>query len=103
MPTGWSGTSTSSTSPEGFEPTTRDIAPDALFDYFSDIGTAELFHGDDLGHVDLSPTGDGSDRSDRSTVEVHLHTTWVGDGDRRVDDGIRETLTSIKRQAEASR
>jgi uncharacterized membrane protein len=49
------------------------------------------------GYVDVTPSGEGS------SVEVHLHTTRVGDGDSQVDDGIRETLANIKRQAEASR
>lgn len=46
------------------------------------------------GYVDVTPSGDGS------SVEVHLHTTRVEDGDSQVDDGIRETLTNIKQQAE---
>ncbi len=49
------------------------------------------------GYVDVTASGDGS------SVEVHLHTTRVEDGDSQVDDGIRETLANIKRQAEASR
>ncbi len=49
------------------------------------------------GYVDVTPSGNGS------SVEVHLHTTRVEDGDSQVDDGIRETLANIKRQAEASR
>ncbi len=125
--------------------TTVDVAPDALFDYLSDIGnlpdyftrmtsatrgdgeeihtTASLPDGREVegdawfrvdnaaqriewgsegpndyhGHVDVTPSGDGSQ------VEVHLHTTRVEDGDSQVDDGIRETLANIKRQAEASR
>jgi uncharacterized membrane protein len=126
--------------------TTVDVAPDALFDYLSDIAnlpdyftrmtsarrgdgeevhtTASLPDGREVegdawfrvddgeqriewgsegpndyhGHVDVTPSGSGG-----STVEVHLHTTRVEDGDSQVDDGIRETLANIKRQAEASR
>jgi uncharacterized membrane protein len=47
------------------------------------------------GHLQLTPDGQGSE------VEVRLHTTRVPDGDREVSDGIRETLTAIKAQAES--
>ena len=47
------------------------------------------------GHVDVSEAGDGSQ------VEVHIHTTRVSDGDSEVDQGISETLATIKERAEA--
>src|SRR5947209_13653167 len=36
-----------------------------------------------------------------STVEVHLQTTRVEDGDAEVEDGLRETLANIKEQVES--
>lgn len=47
------------------------------------------------GHLDVTPSGD------TSTVEVHLHTTRVDDGNEQVRDGVRETLAAIKEQAES--
>lgn len=46
------------------------------------------------GHLQLIPDGQGS------VVEVQLHTTRARDGDRQVQDGIRETLAALKAQAE---
>lgn len=43
-------------------------------------------------------TGD----ADRSSVEVHLHTTRVEDGNAEVEDGVQETLSNIKRLAEGA-
>lgn len=48
------------------------------------------------GHVDVT-----SD-ADRSSVEVHLHTTRVEDGNAEVQDGVRETLSNIKRLVEGA-
>jgi uncharacterized membrane protein len=49
------------------------------------------------GYVDVRPSGDGSE------VEVHVHTTRVDDGSSEVDEGIRETLSKLKQQAEQVR
>lgn len=46
------------------------------------------------GHLEVRSAGDGSE------VEVHLHTTRVPAGSSEVDDGIAETLASIKKQTE---
>lgn len=46
------------------------------------------------GSLDVNAAGDGSE------VVVHLHTTRVPDGDEQVMGGVRETLASIKEQAE---
>jgi uncharacterized membrane protein len=36
-----------------------------------------------------------------SSVEAHLHTTRVEDGDAEVEDALRETLANIKEQVES--
>lgn len=48
------------------------------------------------GSLDVNAAGDGSE------VVVHLHTTRVPDGDEQVMGGVRETLASIKEQAEGA-
>lgn len=45
------------------------------------------------GSLEVRAAGSGSE------VEVHLHTTRVAEGDQEVQDGISETLASIKAQA----
>jgi hypothetical protein len=45
------------------------------------------------GYLDVAPSGAGS------SVEVHLHTTRVDDGDPEVEDALRETLAAIGSQA----
>ena len=48
------------------------------------------------GHVDVTAEGDAS------RVEVHLHTTRVEDGNVEVQDGVRETLSNIRRLVEGA-
>ena len=48
------------------------------------------------GHVDVTADGD------ESSVEVHLHTTRVEDGNVEVQDGVRETLSNIRRLVEGT-
>lgn len=47
------------------------------------------------GHLEVTATGT------ISSVEVHMHTTRVEDGDPEVEDGLRETLANIKEQVES--
>ena len=47
------------------------------------------------GHLEVSSTGDSS-----SSVEVHVHTTRVDDGDQVAQDSITETLANTKRLVE---
>ena len=49
---------------------------------------------DYYGHLEVSPAGDSS------SVEVHVHTTRVDDGDQVAQDSITETLDNIKRLVE---
>lgn len=53
------------------------------------------------GYLDVRAAGDGS--ADISEVEVHLHTTRVQPGDQQVQDGVEETLSNIKTQAETGK
>lgn len=46
------------------------------------------------GYLDVTPSGDGS------TVEVHVHTSRVGDGNADARDGLEETLATIKQRVE---
>jgi uncharacterized membrane protein len=46
------------------------------------------------GYLDVSGTPGGS------SVEVHVHTTRVGDGVAEVQDSVEETLSTIKRLVE---
>ncbi len=48
------------------------------------------------GYVDVTADGDAS------SVEVHLHTTRVEDGNAEVEDGVQETLGNIKRLVEGA-
>jgi uncharacterized membrane protein len=46
------------------------------------------------GHLEVTASGEGAE------VEVHVHTERVSPDDSEVSDGIRETLTTIKRIVE---
>jgi uncharacterized membrane protein len=48
--------------------------------------------GDYRGHLDVTPSGGGS------SVEVHLHTARVDDGNSEVEDELRKTLDNIGQQ-----
>lgn len=48
------------------------------------------------GYLDVRPADGGHS----SEVEVHVHTTRVGDGNSELQDGLRETLANITRQVE---
>ncbi len=47
------------------------------------------------GHLDVESAGAGS------RVEVHLHTERVQAGDEQIREGLKETLSNIKRLVEA--